>query len=158
MGDDAFLQASTHVFLVRDPRQAIASHYAKNPNVTSEEIGYAQQAAVFRKISDLTGAAPPVIAAEDLQQDPGGTLSALCLRLGLDDRPDALRWQAGEREEWHNWPEWHREVAQSTEIRSRRTEYANTVDNHPGLAAFYRRHRPFYDEMRQHRLIPRGAS
>ncbi len=157
MDDESFLQRMTNVFLIRDPRQAIASHYAKNPNVTSEEIGYEKQANVFRKISELTGTPPAVIAAEDLQQDPAGMVSALCRKLRLDDRPDALSWQVGEREEWHNWREWHSEVAQSTRIQSSRTDYAATVDNHAGLAAFYRYHQPYYDEMRRHRLVPRGA-
>ena len=157
LDDETFLRRLTHVFLIRDPRQAIASHYAKNPQVTSEEIGYEKQANVFRKVARLTGTPPGVISAEYLQQDPAGMVSALCHKVGLDDRPEAMTWQAGARNEWHNWAPWHHEVAHSTRIQSRQTNYADTVDNHPGLAAFFRYHRPFYEEMRRHRLLPRNA-
>ncbi len=152
--DEAFLEKTTHVFLIRDPRQTIASHYAKNPKVTSEEIGYEKQASVFRKVKQLTGAPPAVIAAEDLQDDPAGLLRALCQRIGVEDRSDALNWPAGQREEWKNWKLWHREVAQSSGIQPGQTDYPDTVDNRSELAGFYRHHRPFFDEMRQHRIVP----
>jgi hypothetical protein len=156
-GDDAFLQRMTSVFLIRDPRQAIASHYAKNPRVTSEEIGYEQQARVFRRITEVCGEPPVVIAAETLQQDPAGVLSALCRRIGIEDRPDAVRWQAGQRPQWDNWHEWHRDVARSRGIHPGRTDYAHTVDNHAGLRALYEHHRPFYEEMHAHRLMVRPS-
>jgi hypothetical protein len=154
IGDDAFLERITNVFLIRDPRQAIASHYAKNPHVTSEEIGYEKQANVFRKVTQLTGAPPAVIAAEDLQQNPTGLLSALWHRIGAEDRPEAINWQAGHREQWDHWKQWHREVAQSSGIQPGQTDYAETVDNHSKLSAFYNHHRPFHDEMYSHRLVP----
>jgi hypothetical protein len=158
MQDDAFLQRTTNVFLVRNPRQAIASHYAKNPKVTSEEIGYEKQAHVFRRVLKVTSASPAVIAAEDLQQNPEAVVRALCRRLGVEDRPDALNWQVGQREEWDNWRQWHREVAVSSSIQGGQTNYAETVDNHSKLACFYRHHRPYYDEMQRHRIVPGPAS
>ena len=58
--DDSFLRRITNVFLIRDPRQAIASHFAKNPDVTCEEIGYEEQASIFRQVWDLTDKQPLV--------------------------------------------------------------------------------------------------
>jgi hypothetical protein len=153
--DEPFLGRLTNVFLIRDPRQTIASHYAKNPGVTNDEIGYEQQAAVFRRVAKLTGDWPPVVAAEDLQQDPDGVLATLCHRLGIDDCPDALSWQVREPKQWTGWRQWHREVAQSTGIQAHQTVYPDTVDNHPRLARFYRHHRPFHDELYRHRLVAR---
>lgn len=154
MNDEAFLQSMVNVFLIRDPRQAIASHYAMNPQVTSEEIGYEKQANIFRRVKQLTGVPPAVIAAEDLQDDPAGMLSALCQTIGVADRSEALNWQAGEREEWGNWKRWHCEAARSSGIQPGRTDYPDTIDNREDLAVFYGHHRPFYDEMRQHRIVP----
>ena len=152
--DEPFLQRMTNLFVVRDPRKAIASHYAMNPQVTCEEIGYEKQASIFRKLTSLTGTPPAVVVAEDLQQNPAGVVRALSDRLAIEDRPDALNWQAGERTEWDNWKQWHSDAAQSSTIQPDRKEYAETVDNHPGLASFYEHHRPFYDEMQQHRIVP----
>lgn len=152
--DDAFLRLLTNVFLIRDPQQAIASHYAQNPQVTSEEIGYEKQASIFRQVAQRTGAPPVVVTAEDLQQNPRGIWRALCTRLGLDDRPDALQWQPGQREEWGIWKPWHQTAAQSDGIKTGQTEYVETVANNPQLAAFDRFHRPFYDELYEHRIRP----
>jgi hypothetical protein len=151
--DEPFLRRLTHVFLVRDPRQAIASHYAMNCQVTCEEIGYEKQASIFHEVSRLTGMPPAVIVAQDLQQDPGGILRALCQRLGIEDRPDALTWQAGERAEWGTWKPWHSEAARASQIQANRKDYEINVDNHAGLAGLYRHHQPFYEEMRRHRIV-----
>ena len=153
--DDSFLTRVTNVFLIRDPRQSIASHFALNPDVTCEEIGYETEASIFRRVWELTGDTPLVIAAEDLQQDPAGTMNALCSRIGLEHRPDALNWQPGHCEQWDDWKQWHREVAASSGIHPGRTDYAKTVDNDPRLASYYNYHQPFYEEMRRERLTAR---
>lgn len=150
--DARFLRSVTNVFLIRDPRQAIASHFAKNPNVTCEEIGYEKEASVFRRVWELTGNSPLVISAEDLQQDPAGTMSALCNRIGLAHRADVLTWQPGHFEQWDNWKQWHSEVAGSNGIYEGQTEYARTVDNDSRLGEYYEHHRPFYEEMKRQRL------
>ena len=150
INDEAFLSRMTNVFLVRDPRPTIASHFAKNPQVTLEEIGYEKQANIFRKLSQMNGEPPIVISAEDLQQNPRDTMRALWKRIDVEDRPDALRWQAGHRSEWDVWEAWHQEVAGSTGIQRRRTIYRHTVEDHAKLSAFYDHHRKHYDEMYQH--------
>ena len=61
----------THTFLVRDPRQAISSHYAVKPTVTCPEIGYEWLHELFELISAATGGRPLVIRAEDLLRDHG---------------------------------------------------------------------------------------
>jgi hypothetical protein len=151
--DVFFLKRVTNVFLIRDPRQAIASHFAKNPDVTCEEIGYEMEARIFRRVWELTGDTPLVIAAEDLQRRPADIMNALCSRLGLEHRPDALNWQPGDRHQWQNWEPWHREVARSRGIHAGRTDYAKTVDNDSRLDGYYAHHQPFYEEMRRQRLI-----
>jgi hypothetical protein len=147
-----FLQQLSHVFLIRDPKEAIASHYAKNPNVTLDEIGYEQQASLFRAVAACTGADPIVIRAEDLVATPERLVRLLCHRLQISDRPEALRWTAGQREEWKDWRAWHDEVAKSDGIHATTKAYPTTVDNHAKLAQFYRHHRPFYEEMAEQRL------
>ena len=151
MNDESFLRRITNVFLIRDPRPTIASHFAKNPHVTLDEIGYEQQANVFRRISQINGEPPMVIGAEDLQQKPVETMRALWEHVGVDDRPQALRWQAGHRPEWDTWPAWHQEVARTTGIQRRQTTYRHTVEDHSKLSAFYDHHRRYYDELNQHR-------
>lgn len=151
--DDVFLRQTNHVFLIRDPRQSIASHFAKNPDVTCEEIGYESEASIFRRVWELNSEPPLVVAAEDLQRDPAGIVNAMCNRIGLERRADALSWQPGHHEQWDNWKEWHRGVADSNRIHSGQTVYAETVDNNSQLAQYYSHHLPFYEEMMGLRLI-----
>lgn len=155
--DDEFLRRMTSVFLIRDPRPTIASHFAKNSHMTNDEIGYEMQAGVFRKVARINGSPPPVISAEELQMNPGAVMSALWIKIGVGERPDALRWSAGHKTEWNTWEEWHREVADSTSIRPASADagskkYEHTVENHAGLAEFEQHHRPFYEEMYRHRI------
>lgn len=154
IGDDEFLQLLTNVFLIRDPRQAIASHYAQNPLVTSEEIGFEKQANIFHRMTKLSGSVPAVVAAEDLQNNPSGLWRALCRRIGVDDCPEALNWQSGQREEWRTWKQWHEKAAQSCGIQAGHADYPDTVDNHSTLAGYFQFHRPYYDVMRQYCLTP----
>ncbi len=154
LADEPFMRRLDHVFLIRDPKPTIASHFAKNPEVTLEEIGYERQAAVFQAVSELSGSTPPVLRAEDLVSAPDKMLHDLCARLGIAHDPDALTWSAGEREEWKEWQSWHDEVAQSQGIQVRESAYRDTVDNHPKLAEYYRYHLPFYEQMARYAMNP----
>jgi len=150
--DEPLLSAMSHTFLLREPRQTIASHYAKNPDVTLEEIGYEKQARLFEIVRELAAEVPLVIASEDLQRNPEIVLSAICERLEIEQRPDALNWQPGQRDEWTEWKPWHGEVARSSGIHTQKTSYPDTVDNHPRLAELYAHHQPFYEELFKHRV------
>jgi hypothetical protein len=150
--DDSFLRRITNVFLIRDPRQAIASHFAKNPDVTCEEIGYEAQASIFRQVWDLTDKQPLVIDADDLQQDPAGIMETLFRRIGFEHLANAMHWQPGHHEQWDTWKQWHQEVAESDAIHANRTAYAKTVDNEPLLAKYYAHHLPFYQKMLSARI------
>lgn len=152
MQDEAFLLAMDHIFLIREPSQAIESHYAKNPEVTLEEIGYEHQYKLFEKVRELKGAVPAVIEADDLQADPKGTIQALCQWLGLTFIPESLSWQQGQRKEWKNWEKWHEDAANSTGIVKMKKAYASTVENHKGLQAYYQHHLPYYEKMAAFRL------
>lgn len=150
--DDPFLDRLTHLFLIREPRQTLASHYAKNPQLTCEEVGYEQQARLFDHLCARGGETPLVIAAEDLQRVPKEVIAAVERRLGLAARPDTVRWQPGFQPQWSVWKSWHQEVAESGGIRSGQTKYAQTVDNHPRLAELLAHHQPFYEALHAQRL------
>src|SRR5260370_13693468 len=51
----------THTFIVRDPGQAISSHYAVKPTVTCAEIGYDHLHELFELACSVTGRRPLVI-------------------------------------------------------------------------------------------------
>lgn len=149
---ERFLRDATHTFLIRHPRQAIASHYRVNPNLTCDEIGFAR----LREIHDAVehvGNKPIVIDADDIVDDPSAAVLAYCRAVGIPFMPEALSWQAGVLPGWRRTLRWHAEVAVSTGIRP--TEPAQIeIEDHPLLRDHYRHHLPHYTLLWKGRLRP----
>lgn len=152
--DEPFLARLTNTFLIRDPAKTIASFYAMNPKVTVEEIGLEQLAQVFRAVQELTGTPPIVVDADDLEDDPSGTINAYCRRLAIPFLPEAMTWEAEHKKEWDIWKDWHRDAAQSTGIVKNMEKFEVTVENSEQLRGYYDRLLPFYNEMSAHKLTP----
>ena len=149
--DESFLQRLTNTFLIRDPAKAIASYYAMNPDVTLEEIGLKQLYSIYEKMQ-ACGADPIVVDADDLEDDPEGTVGAYCQALGIPFVPESLTWQPGHKEEWDVWKDWHTDAARSTGIRKNRETYSVTVENSEHLKRFYDNQRPYYSKMHVQRV------
>lgn len=145
----------THTFLVRDPRQAISSHYAMKPTVTCPEIGYEWLWELFLLLWSATGRKPLVLRSEDLLRDPAAETRTYCEAVGLPFLPHALHWVPGERPEWQRHRTWHLDAIRSSGFSVGRHVYAATVDNHPVLQSFYDHHYPFYERIVRH--ARRGA-
>jgi hypothetical protein len=151
--DDEFLQRLSNTFLIRDPAKTIASYYAMNPGVTASEIGLKQLSGIYEQLLSL-GREAIVIDADDLEDDPEGTLNAYCLALGVPFIADALTWDAGHRAEWEIWKDWHRDAAQSTGIRKNMETFEVTIDNSDHLRDLYEHQLPFYQTLHTNRLSP----
>ena len=139
-----------HTFLVRDPRQAISSHYAVKPTVTCGEIGYEWLWELFQLLWSATGGRPLVFRSEDLLRDPAAEVKAYCEAAGLPFLPRALHWAPGERPEWQRHRGWHLDAIRSSGFTQAQNTYPATVDNHPLLRSFYEYHYPFYARLARH--------
>lgn len=144
------LRAMTHTFLVRHPRQTIASHYAVKPHVTSPEIGYERLWRLHELLRSVTGREPLVLRAERLVSEPAKAVAEYCEHVGLPFLARALRWRAGERPEWRRTRKWHTDADRSAGFEDRGNTYPDTVDNNPTLKAFYDHHLPFYERLVRH--------
>jgi len=140
----------THTFLVRDPRQAISSHYAMKPTVTCPEIGYEWLWELFQLLWSAAGRPPLVIRSEDLLRDPAATVGGYCRAVGLPFVTSALHWAPGDRPEWRRHRAWHLDAIRSSGFASADNSYPVTVDNHPVLRSFYDHHYPFYQRIVQY--------
>jgi hypothetical protein len=92
IADHAFLKAATHTFIIRHPAEAIASHYALNPNLGRDEIGFAWLYEIFAAVRSATGTTPAVIDSDDLLDRPSDTVRAYCSAVGIPFVPEALSW------------------------------------------------------------------
>jgi hypothetical protein len=148
--DRQWLRDVTNCFLIRDPREVIASYVKKREDPALEDLGFVQQAEIFEGVCARTDAAPPVIDACDVLENPKRTLGLLCDAVGVEFSESMLSWPPGLRETDGIWAKyWYGEVARSTSFepyRPRRDE----VPKH--LLEIHKRCRECYDRLYEYRL------
>jgi hypothetical protein len=146
--DRTALTGLTHAFLIRDPRQLLASYARVRSQPTLADLGLQQQAEIFRTFGG------PVIDAADILRDPPAMLGALCAALGIAFDPAMLSWPAGPRPTDGVWaPYWYEGVWRSTGFGPYRPTpaAAGLLAELEPLAA---QCQPYYDELAAHRLRP----
>src|SRR5262245_51701658 len=123
--DREWLGAVTNCFLIRDPREVIASYIKKREDPALEDLGFVQQAEVFDFVRTHTNAAPPVVDAKDVLQNPEQTLRLLCEAAGVEFGESMLSWPPGLRDTDGIWAKhWYGEVAKTTSFQPYRpTDY-----------------------------------
>ena len=83
------LAGLSHAFLIRDPRQLLASYAKVRGEPTLADLGLAQQVEIFRAFGG------PVVDAGDILRRPEPMLRALCGALGVPFEAAMLSWPAG---------------------------------------------------------------
>jgi hypothetical protein len=108
-------KSAKHFFLLREPIRVIASYVKGRAEFETEDLGFAPQKRLFEKLTDDTGARPPVIHSEDILRDPKAALRVLCAALDMPFHKSMLSWSAGPRAEDGAWaPYWYASVERST--------------------------------------------
>lgn len=109
-----WMRGVTNVFLIRHPARVIASYAAKRENPTLDDIGFRQQAELFREVLGL-GGDPIVIDSHDIREDPCRMLEKLCAAIGVPFDPAMLGWPAGGHKDDGVWAaHWYGAVWNST--------------------------------------------
>ncbi|MGC5033787.1 hypothetical protein [Micromonospora sp. DT229] len=153
LADDAFLRRHTHTFIIRRPAEVIASHYALNPALQRDEVGIERLSEIYDAVVAAGAGNPVVIDADDLVARPEATVRAYCAAVGIDFRPEALRWSAQMLPEWEKTRRWHEATAQTDSFSPQPRVFADTVQTNDLLARYHEHHLPFYERLRQHRLV-----
>lgn len=144
--DRSALGALRHAYLIRDPRQLLASYAKVRARPVLEDLGLAQQVEIFRMFGG------PVVDSSDILQRPEPALRALCDALGVPFDPAMLCWPAGPRDTDGVWARyWYDRVWRSTGFGPYREQAAELP---PGLEPLAERCQPFYEEMSAHRIRP----
>ena len=145
-----WLDRVSHAFLIRHPREVAVSYArARNAEPELEDLGYARQAELFDRVADRCGAAPPLLDAADVLEQPAEALRALCaaLRVPFDER--MLSWPAGPRPTDGVWAShWYQSVWRSTGFGQPRPP----ADPSPELLPVIEAALPFYERLARHRL------
>jgi hypothetical protein len=145
--DRGALAGLTHAFLIRDPRQLLASYARVRSQPTVADLGLEQQAEIFRAFGG------PVIDSADILRDPRAALEALCDALGLGFDPAMLAWPAGPRPTDGVWARhWYDSVWRSTGFGPYRPPSAAALP--AGLEPVAAACDHYYEELRAARLRP----
>jgi hypothetical protein len=148
--DREWLSRVTNCFLIRDPREVIASYIKKQDDPTLDDLGCVQQTEIFRWVRDRTGMAPPVIDARDVLENPKRLLRLLCEVVGIEFSKAMLSWPSGLRNTDGAWAKhWYGEVAKSTSFLQYRPKREAVPQR---LREVYERCRKCYDRLYDHRL------
>ncbi|PRX96518.1 hypothetical protein CLV72_10741 [Allonocardiopsis opalescens] len=156
LADEEFWRAGAHTFIIREPADAIASHFAVNPRVTRDDIGFERLAEIYDAVAAATGAEPVVIDSNDLIARPEQTVRAYCARVGLRFRPEALNWRPSLLPEWRGTRPWHEATSRTSGFTATAPGYQDTVHNNALLAGYLDHHLPFYRRLHDRRLVVPG--
>ena len=156
LADRQFLREATHTFLIRHPREAIASHFALHPGLGRDEIGFGWLHEIFAAVQAASGTVPVVVDSADLVAEPEAVVRQYCDLVGIPFRPQALTWQSGMAPGWERSARWHQSTSASTSFVPAARQHEVSVDSSPQLAEYLRYHLPFYEQLHQHRLRAGG--
>jgi hypothetical protein len=148
--DRQWLGTVTNCFLIRDPREVIASYIKKREDPALEDLGFVQQVELFDFVRTHTNAAPPVVDAKDVLQNPGRTLALLCEAVGVQFSESMLSWPPGLRDTDGIWAKyWYGEVAKTTSFQP----YRSTPSEVPArLHKIYQHCYECYERLNEYRL------
>jgi hypothetical protein len=148
--DREWLSTVTNCFLIRHPREVIASYIKKRDDPALEDLGFTQQRDIFDFVRAQANSIPPVVDAKDVLEHPERTLRLLCDAVGVEFSKSMLSWPPGLRNTDGLWAKhWYGEVASSTSFRPYRPRHAE-VPAH--LGEIYDRCRECYQRLYEHRL------
>jgi hypothetical protein len=149
--DRQWLSTVTNCFLIRDPREVVASYIKKNPDPALEDLGFVQQAEIFDFVFNQTDSVPLVVDAKDVLQNPERILRLLCDVIGVEFNNAMLSWPPGLRDTDGVWAKyWYDEVATSTSFQPYRPKNEPVPER---LREIHDRCRECYDRLYQYRLL-----
>lgn len=120
---DALLPHLTNTFIIRNPEEALISHYNKYPKFTFEQAGYAAIEQLHEYVTDVLQQPSIIIDGNDFRNYPSSIMGQYCENIGLSFDDRTLHWKPGNLKGWEIWQRqgWHKEAEQSTGVRPQPT-------------------------------------
>ena len=144
-----FLSKCINIFLIRDPKQLIASYAQVVDNPSMRDIGVEYEYQLFQKISNRKSI---VIDSGLMLKNPESVLRQVCERVGIKFEKEMLQWKAGPKEYDGIWaPHWYANVHRSTGFEKQATSDRALPKQFEPL---YESASGFYQKLLQHALKP----
>jgi sulfotransferase family protein len=113
--DLTWLGNVTNCFLIRSPKEIVASYAQKRQDPTDDDIGLKRQFELFERVKEITGKTPPVLDSNEVLMDPKTNLTKLCKAVGIEFSDEMLSWPKGRRSSDGVWAgHWYQNVEAST--------------------------------------------
>jgi hypothetical protein len=152
-GDADFLSHFYHTFLIRHPAKSLPSLFARWPDFTLEEAGYAELYTLFQRVRENSGSVPILIDSDDLLQKPAATVKAYCNAVGIPFIQEALSWNSRVRPDINQWEGgWHTYLESSRGFQERKDKQYTNIEDNAHLQRAYEFCLPYYQKLHQCRL------
>ena len=143
-----WINSLINVFLIRRPEEVVASYAQARPDLTAEDLGFAQQHRLYEHVCHHVHKHPLVLTTEQVLTNHEQALRSICDYAGIDFDQSMLHWPAGKRESDGVWaPWWYHNVEQSTGFARYAKKTVSLDSNQQKIAA---RCQPFYEAMLEH--------
>ncbi len=147
--NEDFLSRCINIFLIRDPKQLIASYAQVIEKPVMRDIGIEYEYQLFEKVKDQN---PIVIDSGLLLQNPESVLRQACERTDMKFEMEMLRWPSGPKPYDGVWaPHWYANVHRSTGFEKQPTS-DRPLPTH--LHQLYEKSAIYYDKLLKHALKP----
>lgn len=145
-----FIYDLDNVFLIRNPKQLIASFAQVIENPTMQDIGLEKEYKLFQDVIANSKKQALVLDSGILLSDPKRILQLLCEKLEIPFSDAMLSWKAGPRKEDGAWAKyWYANVHKSTGFSKQKTS-ERALPAH--LEELYISAKEYYDKLYEHAI------
>ena len=145
------LERAINIFLIRNPKQIIASYAEVIEKPVMRDIGIKYQNELFARLAS-SGPTPVVVDSGLLLQDPASVLTKVCRQIGLEFQESMLKWNAGPKEYDGVWaPYWYANVHKSTGFEK---QPASTRELSEELKPLYEEAYVYYEKLLVYAVKP----
>jgi hypothetical protein len=131
-----WLDEVRHCFLIREPREMLASLAKVLPHPALPDTGLPQQLEILGRERSRLGRTPPIVDARDVLEQPRRTLDLLCTALAVPFQERMLSWPPGARDTDGVWAKhWYDTVERSTGFEPYRPKQVDVPEELRGVLA-----------------------
>ena len=146
-----FVGRATNIFLIRNPKQIIASYSEVITRPVMRDIGIAYQWQLYMNIA-ANAPTPIVVDSGLLLQDPSAVLKRLCDMLAIEFQENMLSWKPGPKPYDGVWaPYWYENVHRSSGFER---QPLNNRELPPALKPLYEEACVYYEKLLHYAVRP----
>ena len=143
-----YLKTMHNIFLIRDPKQLIASFAQVIKDPSLQDIGLKHEADLLDYVEVHCTHPPLVVDSNDILKNPEKWLQRVCNQLHIPFESEMLKWKKGGISEDGTWAKyWYKNVHNSTGFAKQKTSERPLP---PQCNELYKNALPYYEKLRSY--------